>query len=293
MKTKFKFFAVSVFSLAALLAFAPSASAKIDYLYRVWVNWVKLDDANPKLVPVGSLKHPSSVSADQIEAMLLSIKINRKYLLAKDVESIDVFNSYEARKMAAYFAEGLSKASPDQVVDFSLVHKRPTFILRRDYITMGKIFVTDDGVHFQFSKIFAAISGDYQASAQTDKIIRDAKTRRLSLAAGPGQKLSYDSPMEIILDPNYNFSGQYQVNQAELKEQEQTEMKGVASDNKVEEKSDKKKVAPSPVIAAPRQAAPASQDPSARLKKLDDLKKQGLINDKEYQDLRKKILSEL
>jgi hypothetical protein len=70
---------------------------------------------------------------------------------------------------APLFVEALSKVTNDQVVNFSVVHKRPTFIIRNDRLTLGNIFVASDGIHFQFTKLFAVLEGDYEASAEINK----------------------------------------------------------------------------------------------------------------------------
>src|SRR3989338_9893181 len=171
-----KLFSVFLFlSLAFLLS--GFALADADYVYRQRINWVKIDKASPKSVPLGSLKHPyTALTVEQMEGMLLSIKISKRYVLKKEIDSADVFNSYEARKYAPFIVEALAKATPDQVVNFSIIHKRPFFILRNDRLTMGNVWAADDGIHFQFAKLFAKITGDYEASAQMDRAVRNAKS---------------------------------------------------------------------------------------------------------------------
>lgn len=268
-----------------------SALAKTDYIYRQRVNWVKIDKADPKEIPLSDLRHPSTVIEDnQMEAMLLSIKISKKHLLKKEVDSIDVFNTFEARKYSSYLVNALARVGSEEVVNFSIVHKRPLFILRNDRLTMGNLFVAGDGVHFQFTKLFAKLSGDYEASANMDKMVRKAKTIRVSLEANEGQVLSYASATEIILSPTYDFIKNVQIEQAHREEEDAEAMKtkSARKDSKEEIVSSSNNSAP-PVISSQT----ASGDAPSRLRKLEDLKKQKLISDQEYQDLRKKILSEL
>lgn len=256
---------ISLVLLIIILGFYSSAQVWGDspYIYRQRVNWVKIDKASPKEFPLHDLKHPyTALTPEQMEAMLFSIKISKRYTLKKEIDSVDVFSSWEARKYAPYLVEALAKAEPEQVVSFSIVHKRPFFILRNDRLTMGNLFVASDGIHFQFTKLFAKLEGDYEASGHMDKAVRNAKTMRVTLEAQAGQQLSYASATEVILDPNYNFLAQVEQYKAEEKAQESKEMKGSGA---IEE----------------------------RLGRLEDLKKQKLITEKEYQDLRKKILSEI
>lgn len=260
-------FLFSIF-LFSSVAFAKSE----DYLFRQRLDWVKIRKASAKEVPVGNLTHPFSVSTDQMEAMLRSIQIGKKYLLKKELRTRDVFNESEARKYAPFIAEGLSKVDPEQVVHFSLVHKRPIYFLKNDFISMGNVWVDSEGVHVSFSKLFAALKGDYEASAEMDRAVHRAKSRRVSLDAGPGQKLSYQSVIEIILDPAHDFGPAVAQKDTAVSE-EMTKKK--------EKKSKRQE----------EQPAKAPEAVSERLQELDRLKKEGLVSPQEYQELRKKILS--
>lgn len=274
-----------ILSLLIVLS-ASSAFAKDEYIYRQRVNWVKLEKGDSDIVSLGSIKHPNrQITADQMEAMLLSIKISKRYVLKKDVENSDVFNSWEARKFAAYFVEALAKASGDQVVGFAVIHKRPLFVMQNDKLTMGYLWVQDDGVHIYFSKLFAKIDGDYQASANIDKAIRKAKSLNITLEAGPGQKLSYNSPLEIVMETNYDFMASTAQERLAARQAEEDEMRG-----------SKKHGSYVPVDEdgrAPRMQAPAKLSVSERLKELDSLKAQKLVNEAEYQKLREKILADI
>lgn len=256
------------------------AEAKSEYLYRNRANWVKIAKAKGD-IPLGALNHPyPSVTPSQMEAMLLSIKIAKKHLLKKEFTTVDVFNSWEARKLATHITEGLARLDPDHVINFSIVHKRPIFIMKKDHITMGNIWVDGEGLHFQFEKLFAKLEGDYEASANMQKALRSAKTRRLLLEAGSGQKLSYNSTMEIILEPSFAFSP--------MGMQEGLAQGGEASTPPTAMEGIKDELAPVPQSSAQDDGSMAD-----RLKNLDTLKQQGLINKKEYDSLRQKILSEI
>lgn len=277
-----------LFSLLVSFLWLGTLYAESDqYIYRSRVNWVKINPAKPKEVPVGSLLHPqTSISTEQMEAMLLSIQIDKKYFLSKKMKTRDIFSAWEARKYAPYLVEALAKVDPDHVVNFSVVHKRPIFILQKDYLTIADVWITSEGVYFQFSKIFAKLDGDYLASANTDKAIRNAKTMRISLSSGEGQKLSYFSPMEIIMDPNYDFASKVALRLEEQSQEEEELLKG-------EPKEKEKKEKTSPSVSKSTPPVETTGTTAERLKKLDTLKKQGLITQKEYDALRQKILSEI
>ncbi len=264
-------------------------ASNMNYIYRQKANWVVIEKASSKEVPLGSFKHPvNSINVNEMEAMMLSIKIDRKYLLKKEIETVDVFNSFEARKFAAFFVEALAKLDNDSVVNFAIIHKRPIFILQNDRISTGNLWVSDDGVHFQFSKLFAKIEGDYESSVNMDKSLRKAKTTRVSLAATPGQKLSYNSPTEIILEPTHDFISQTTAERADDQVAENQVLKGSKSRGNVSDDAAESSI---------RTARPVASKPSGsvadRLKQLDNLKAQKLVTDAEYQKLRQKILSDI
>jgi len=274
--------------------FSFSVQAENTYIYRQKINWVKLDKADPKDVPLGSLKHPyTSVSTEEMEAMLLSIKIAKRYALKKTVESVDVFNSWEARRYAPFLVEGLAKVDPDHVINFALIHKRPAFILQNDYITMGNVWADSEGIHFQFTKLFAKISGDYEASAHTDKTLRKVKSQRLALEAGPGQKLSYYSAMEVIMDPAHNFISEAQVELARRQAEEESLLQGKAAKKKKGKAARELVTEEEKQEAADAGEASGSQDVAGRLRELEKLKTDKLISEQEYQNLRKKIMQEI
>lgn len=287
-----------------LFFYAGAVDAKSEYIYRQRVNWVKIIKASPKDVPLGALNHPyTSVTAEQMEAMLLSIKISKRYLLKKTVNTIDVFNSWEARRFSPFIVEALAKADPDHVVHLSVVHKRPHFILRNDRLSMANVWVDVEGVHFQFTKLFAKLSGDYESSAYMDKELRRSKTMRVTLEANEGQKLSYQSATEIILEPNYDFITGMKREQEEKKLAEEEELKAKSkrkkgkkvAKTKTTEKEASDKAQPAKVQPKPIELETLStgKSVSERLRDLNSLKQEGLISKKEYKKLREKILSEI
>lgn len=268
--------------LGALLGFgAQSVLASSDYIYRQRVNWVKLEKANGNKIPLSDLRHPTnSITVDQMEAMLLSIKINKNYLIKSGMSSLEIFNTFEARKYAPLIVEALSKASSDQVVNFSIVHKRPMFILRNDLLTMGNVFVAADGVHFQFTKLFAQLQGDYQASTEINKAFRKAKTSRVALEAGEGQVLSYTDPYEVIMSTSHNFASGVRERDLMRQREDADSMRPASKRGKRD-------------LESSESGGSYAKSPTERLKELDGLKAQKLVTEAEYQQLRKKILSEL
>lgn len=262
-------------------------AADESYLYRSGIQWVKIVKADKKIT--GTLKHPyTGINAEEMEDMLLSVHINRRYLLKNELQTVDIFNSWEARQVSQYIVEGLTRIDPTQMINFTVIHKRPIFILRKDYFTMGDVWVAEDGVHIRFTKLFAAIAGDYQASAHRDDAVRKTKTYKASLEAGPGQQLAYDSPTEIILDPTHDFQADVRLAEEDRRMREEDEMRGGR-------RREARGIEPSRYSSdrSSRGSSGGADNIAGRLKRLDDLRKQGLISEQEYQVLRKKILQDI
>ena len=240
------------------------AQAKTDYIYRSRLNWVKTLKLSKKQLGNVKLNHPDRlISTDQMEAMLGSLQMNKASLLKSEIKTSEIFTPEEARKYAPLVVKALKQVEPNEVVNLSIVHKRPDLVLRSDYLSMLNVYVSDEGVHFYFGKLFAKLSGDYKDASRMYEAIGDAKNLRVSLKAGPGQRMSYGQEYELILDPTYNFVG--------------------GANNQALAKS-------TPGAA---EAAPASNIIEDRLQRLDELKAKGLISDKEYKAKRQQILNDL
>lgn len=280
------FFAFVLGTSALAASFA--AYADSPYIYRKRINWVKVIKPSPREFSQLSFQHPNMiVTVEQMEGMLLSIKINKKFLLKKAVKTLDVFSPWEAQVFAPHLVTALRQATADTLVNFSVVHKRPVFILRVDRLSMGYLWAAEDGIHFRFTKLFAKLEGDYEASQNTDKALRRAKTMRVTLEAGPGQKLSYDSATEVIMDPSFDY-----VLASPRDSQSPEETPVFKGEEKRTQKKEKKVASHPQQTPAPAQSSP-DDNAAERLKEIEKLKKDKLITPQEYENLRKKILSEI
>lgn len=260
-------------------AFAKSDST----IYRHRADWVKLEELSSKQLAGNQLLHPcSSLSVDQMSAMLQSLQVNKKQIFSKGFKTSEIFTVEEAQKYAPYIIEALGRAAPNEVVNVGIVHKRPYFIMRNDFFSMINVFVTDQGVHFNFSKLFAKLDAEYAQASQIDKAIKKAKSTRVSLETSPGQTLVADVD-EIILDPNFNFG---QGITAPVPTTTTKTTQGTQTTN-----PKTKQTATTPPSTT-TETTP-SNDVATRLQKLEELKKSKLITSKEYEEKKKEILSEL
>lgn len=275
-----------VFLFLVFSLFASGASvwaASKNYVYRSRANWVKLVKLSNKQLAGVELKHPASgLAIDQINAMLQSLHMTKGAFFKKEVTSNEIFTTEEAVKYAPLIARALSQAQPNQIVNLGIVHKRPYFILRHDYISIINVFVADDGIHFNFSKLFAKLQGDYQQASNVDEQIQKAKSIRVSLEAHKGQTILSDQD-EVILDLNYDFAGDVML----ANTHEET-----ANQTKAQQKAAKKKSLADTVVAQTTPTPTGSADDvKSRLETLEQLKKDKLITNAEYQQKKSEILN--
>lgn len=272
MTTRLKF--LSVFLGMALLLQVPTVLAKGNYIYRHRINWVKLEKLSNKQLGGLELKHPSThITTEQMVGMLMSIKMDKSSLFKKGIETSEIFSLEEASKYAPLIADGLRKAAPNQVVNLAIVHRRPTLILRNDHLSIINVFVTNDGVHFNFAKLFAKLDGDYQQASNYDEAINNAKSSRVRLSAEAGQTLLSDID-EVVMPPTFAYTATPTTSAATQQLSTTTTLP--------------------PVNAGLDMQTPAAQqDIKSRLHALDDLKKNKLVTESEYKQKRSEILGSL
>jgi hypothetical protein len=272
----------------ALLISTTVLAKSESVIYRHRADWVKLEELSSKQLAGNQLLHPcSSIVVDQMSAMLQSLQVNKKQIFSKGFKTSEIFTVEEAQKFAPYIIEALGKAAPNEVVNVGIVHKRPYFIMRNDFFSMINVFITDQGVHFNFSKLFAKLDAEYAQASQIDKAISRAKSTRVSLEPSPGQTLVADVD-EVILDPTFNF-GQGTIASITATATKTTQ------ETQVTNPKTKQPVAASPTPSSTTtntETAPTN-DVATRLQKLEELKKSKLITSKEYEEKKKEILSEL
>lgn len=266
MQKKFLYMVLMTLLLVPAAGFAKKSKT---YIYRSRINWVKLEKLSKKQLAGVELQHPAEFSVPQMQAMLQSLEMNKGSLFGSELKTSEIFTDEEAAKYAPYIVEALAKAAPNQVVNMAIVHKKNKYLVRNAYLSVINVFVTDQGLHFYFGKIFARLDGDYENLAMMDETFRRAKSLRVSLNATEGQKLAFSDANEVILDLSYDFISNKKAEEAFVADE------GKASDKKSSESS--------------------SQEPSVkqRLEQLEQLKKDGLISDKEYKTKRAEILKEL
>ncbi len=251
------------------------------------------------------LNHPYTFDAKKLTDMLLSLRYNKAFILKKSVEDQQVFFDVDLieKRLAPHLVEAFQRATPEQVVVFSIVQKDPLFIIRNDRLNVVRAFVGSDGLHLSFIKNDAKLTGDYQAHTMGQRMVEQSKGLRITLEPQEGQKLSFTDPKAIILDLNYDFAALVDKKTAEDEVKEAEKKRRKKTDSRSESQAvtpvpplpppTRAPVAATPVAPAAPQKPPVEKTPAARLKALKELKDQGLITPYEYEAKKKEILKEL
>lgn len=275
--------AILIIPFIFLTLFSNFGYAKSDYIYRSRANWVKLEKLSKKQLAGQILAHPfKSITTDQLVSMLMSLKMSKAQLFSKEIKTQEVFSIGEARKFAPIILKAFRKADPNEVVNVSMVHKRPHFVIRNDYLSMMNFYVTDEGLHVHFMKLFAKLKGEYKQASKMYQEISKSKGIRVSLEAVPGQTLLAEVD-EVIFDLNYDF-----VNNVTLP----SEKVALDYDDTPEDESKPKKEK-SKKKKSYKKKSSSSDSVQSRLSKLKNLYDEGLISKKDYDAKKGEILSDL
>ncbi len=260
--SKYAFIFLSFF--ASALAFAES-----PYIYKSpnKIDFVKLTHAN-KDEKAGGLKHPYTFTDNQVRTILTSLHFNRNVLLEKNIRDRQLLNERSIETLIPYFVQAFQKVKSDEVVVVSFFTKNATFGVQDDRLSVFRAYTQEDGLHLKFSKVYAKMLGD-RTTMGAEKAANEARSFRVSLELQPGQNRISHDPEELVLDLSY-FSPEG-IKEAALKKVLVEEKKSVLS----------KKVSEKPKTVR------------ERLKELDDLKKDELITEKEYQKKRRDLLDQL
>ena len=254
------FIASLVLSVVGLTAWAGD-----DTVYKSpnKIDFIKIEKAS-KDEKAGGLKHPGELDPQVLRRILSSIYINKKVILLRNIENRQLFNEGNVEFLTPYLVEALHRARDDQVVLVSYFTKDTKVVIQDDRLTIFRAYVKDDGLHIKFQKVYAKMLGD-RTTMGAERVAQEAKSLLVSLDPQLGQnRISWD-PQEIVFDLNYYKTGQV--------------------------------TAPKPEIGKSEATAPKAEEGKktirVRMKDLDQLKKDELITDQEYQKKKQEILKEL
>lgn len=303
-------------ALMAALVVVPAAAEARKSTYIATnhrFNYVKISEVKPSVAEARNMTHPVEIDEQGLKSALESVMLARSFVVKKEVDSQRVFNdsavSYLAHNMSIAFAQ----AKPDEEVVFSYLTKDPFFILRNDRLNLGFAWISGDRLHIKFKKLYAKVTGDTDKRGNENKAVARSRGLRVQLDLQPGQMMAANDTEELILDINYNYAADVQQRQKDATTLPTHGKTMAGADVTLPAAADVPVATPPPAATKAKsksktvEAESASAAPGAtmattasdgagveqRLRKLDGLRKDGLISDKEYKEKKKEILSDL
>jgi hypothetical protein len=293
------------FALVLVSCAAEAEAAKTTYIVtNNRFNYVKLKEIGGKEAQALHLSHPATLDEVGLRAALASINLSRSYVVKKEVDAQQVFDEQAINYLTPALVRAFTQASPQEIVVFSYLSKNPYFIIRNDRLNICRAWVSGDEIHIKFEKLYAKLFGDTDKRGNEARFIAQAKSLRVQLELGEGQKLGIDDPEEVVLSFGYNYvkrpEPEKPITEGVTMSGQKVPLEGGAVEATVpalEEKAPKKKGkgAKAEIAATPPPSLPPVPQKSAkdRLEELQQLRKDKLIDQKEYEEKKREILKEL
>jgi len=289
--------------LVALLvaSFLPAAAFAKKTTYVVTnhrLNYVKLVEVKAKVAEKRQMTHPKELDEVRMRAVLKSIKMSRRHILNKELDTQDAFNDASINFLAPAIVKALRQATPSEEIVFSFLMKEPFFIIRNDRINIGNLWVRDNELHLRFQKLYAKVTGDIDKKGNFGEAVEQSRGLRIDLDLAPGQLMDVDDPEELVIDLAYNFeadAGAVASTEAASKAKEGATIAAEKAKKKGKKETAKAEEAALSTEAQTTAAAAKTEggDVKARLERLEELKKEKLITDREYKEKKKEILQGL
>lgn len=286
---------ILLMAVAMALVSSVAFAAKTTYIVtNKRFNYVKIKEISGNVAEERQMTHPVILDETGLRAALASVKLSRSFIISKDVDTQEVFDERAINFLAPNLVKAFEKAGPKEEIVFSYLSKNPFFIIRNDRLSICKTWIHGDELHIKFEKLYAKILGDVDKRGNEARAIAYAQGLRVKLELGEGQKLGIDDTEEIVLDIHHNYVKKPEAPVVPEPVTMAGEKPAASDEVAVKDKSkkaDKKAKAEMEAVAPP--PTPEVKTAEARLKELDELKEQGLVNKKEYGEKRKEILKDL
>lgn len=273
--------ALIILSLVPLSAFA----RKTTYIVTNHrFNFVKLKEVSNKEAEQRQMTHPKEITEAQMRAILESVKLSKRHLFSKEIDTQDVFDENAVNYLAPALSRAFREASPNEKIVISYLTKQPYFIVRNDRLTIADIWIHDNEMHIRFQKLYAKLMGDTDKRGTHNREIANAQGLRVDLDIQPGQMMATNDDNELIVELDHDF-------RSDLERAAALENKQVIPAEKTTKTA--KADATASTVTDTATAGTESGDVRSRLSQLEQLRKEGLISNKEYKEKKKEILKDL
>jgi hypothetical protein len=255
------------------------------------VKLVEERDRSEKVIPKG-FDHPWDMDIGSLRRMLSSITYRKEILFYKRKPQ-PAFPEEELEALLPHLQKAFSMANPDQYVDFSFYQRKLLVIFQRKYLTDGLLFRKGNSLNCAFRNIAFEERGgaDEQSQPFSENPTLKSVPTDWSFVLGQGQKLerkekrgllgSTARPNWIQLDLSY-FSGP-SASETSKEERPGTDV-GTPPGAK---KLDSVQGLPEGVHALSR------KELEEKIRFLDELHDQGLVEQASYEEKRKELLHAL
>lgn len=225
------------------------------------MDFVKVQEMKGRELKDRAPQHPATISLDQMKNFLLSLTVADKDLFKKSPDIVQVFNEKSVGFLAPILVKAFSKAQPNQMVVLSWLTKDPLFIIRNDRIVIAECWVKDDQLHMKFNKLLAKLVGDTDKKGDFDEIVDRSRGLRIKLLPSSVIAVTGKNSTEAVISMGGDFSG----------------------------------------LGTPDTVVGSNADPKARAQRtvkdrltdLDQLRKDKMVTEGEYQTKRKALLDSL
>lgn len=277
------------FALIAVMLPSYAIAKKTTYIVTNHrFNYVKLVELSAKDVSkLGGITQPKDIDEAKMRAVLKTVKMSRRHLFSKEIDSQEVFDDSSINYLAPALSKAFRDAKDNEKVVFSYLMKNPFFIIRNDRLNLGSAWIHDNELNIKFDKLYAKVTGNTDARGNEAKAVANSRGVRIDLEYGPGQAAGEKDPEVLVVDLNHDF----EPDAAAIASAEQAEKD--AKSKKKSKKEVAKAEAAASAAAAPAATTAQGDDVKGRLEKLEQLKNDKLITNKEYQEKKKEILKDL
>ena len=239
-------------------------------------NFVKLQEIGLKDATRLAMTHPAELDGEKIRGALAALRLSKSYMVGdKTPESRPVFDEAAVNYLVPNLVKAFAQANANEQVVFAYLSKDPILIFRNDRLNIATAWLQGDVLNVKFNKLYAKVQGDTDARGNERRTQNDAKGLRVALDLAPGQSYSSDDADAVMIDLNVDYSAV-----------------AVAAAAPAEKTSAKNKK-PAPTANAAPAPVVDERSPKERLQVIEQLKKDKLITEAEYNTKRQEILNQL
>lgn len=288
--------------LAALLAAGGCAPARLaargttanPVLWKTYDQFIRIEPQDVAGAARRPNAHPVKFSADQVRRTLAELQVRR----AGSEKMLSIFDKSELQQLGPGIAAGLARATPGQDVCFAIIGMHPGAFTLERRVTTGRVFFRDGKLNLIFGRLQARFNED--ADRRLHPFLPGSRqattTPSWQLQTEPGVRLAVRNgrtrPDWLVLKPAPLQAPPPRVQQSPATMASQLEqLREQTATLRANYRKLRQEVESLRGQTAGEKAGGKTIE--FRLKRLESLKGQHLLSDREYRQKRQQILNEL